>query len=349
MLGVLIIPTGISAEIGGHAGDGNPVAKLIASCCDKLIVHPNVVNAADINEMPENCLYVEGSSLDRFLEGQLSLEERTRPNKVLVVANAPVCAQTINAVNAARATIGLDVELVELETPLQMIASIKTGIASGEVIGAEALIEQIKDYDFDALALHTPIHVPREVALSYYRHGGINPWGGVEAIASRKISEALHKPVAHAPRERDEVQQDDELYKIFDEVVDPRIAPEAVSVCYLHCVLKGLHRAPLLRNVTGKGLHVRDVDFMVSPSRCFGRPHKACIEFGIPIIVVKENKTCLQQACPGAIVVENYWEAVGVIMSWKAGIHRDSVRRPLNKLLPLMHHPSYYQVPARSQ
>ena len=54
MIGVLIIPTGIGAEIGGHAGDGNPVAKLIASCCDKLITHPNVVNAADINEMPSN-------------------------------------------------------------------------------------------------------------------------------------------------------------------------------------------------------------------------------------------------------------------------------------------------------
>jgi len=334
MLGVLIIPTGISAEIGGHAGDGNPVAKLIASCCDKLIVHPNVVNAADINEMPANCLYVEGSSLDRFLEGHLVLLERSRPNKVLVVANAPVCPQTINAVNAACATIGLDAEIVELDTPLQMIASIKDGVASGEVIGAEALINQVSNYEFDALAIHTPIHVSRVVALYYYRNGGVNPWGGVEALASKMISSAIHKPVAHAPREREDVQNDVELYKIFDEVVDPRIASEAVSVCYLHCVLKGLHRAPLLRNVTTDGFHVRDVDFMVSPSRCFSRPHVACIAADIPIIVVKENKTCLQQPCPGAIVVENYWEAAGVIMSWKAGIHRDSVRRPLKTLLP---------------
>ena len=37
MIGVLIIPTGIEAEIGGHAGDGNPVAKLMGSCFDKLI------------------------------------------------------------------------------------------------------------------------------------------------------------------------------------------------------------------------------------------------------------------------------------------------------------------------
>src|SRR5882672_5255275 len=58
---VLLIPTGIGSEIGGHAGDAGPVGKLIASCCDNLILHPNVVNASDINEMPENSLYVEGS------------------------------------------------------------------------------------------------------------------------------------------------------------------------------------------------------------------------------------------------------------------------------------------------
>ena len=27
---VLIIPTGLGAEVGGHAGDANPVAKVIA-------------------------------------------------------------------------------------------------------------------------------------------------------------------------------------------------------------------------------------------------------------------------------------------------------------------------------
>ncbi len=30
----LLVPTGIGAEIGGHAGDANPVAKLIGACCD---------------------------------------------------------------------------------------------------------------------------------------------------------------------------------------------------------------------------------------------------------------------------------------------------------------------------
>ena len=45
---VLLVPTGVGAEIGGHSGDATPAARLIASVCDKLIVHPNVVNASDI-------------------------------------------------------------------------------------------------------------------------------------------------------------------------------------------------------------------------------------------------------------------------------------------------------------
>ena len=68
---VLIIPTGLGAKIGGGCGDALPVAKLVGSMSDKLITHPNVVNGADINEMPNNTLYVEGSQLDRFLNGQL--------------------------------------------------------------------------------------------------------------------------------------------------------------------------------------------------------------------------------------------------------------------------------------
>jgi len=58
----MLIPTGIGAAIGGHAGDATPVAQLLATVCDTLIVHPNVVNASDINEMPTNSLYVEGGA-----------------------------------------------------------------------------------------------------------------------------------------------------------------------------------------------------------------------------------------------------------------------------------------------
>jgi len=328
MIGVVIVPTGIGAELGGHAGDANPLLKLIGACCDKVITHPNVVNASDINEMPENCLYVEGSILDRFLCGHINLKETIRPNKILLVANAPISAQTINAVNAARVTIGIDVEVLELKTPLRMVASVRNGLATGEVTGWRELISQISGHKYDALAIHTIIEVDRDVALNYYRNGGVNPWGGVEAKASKLIANSLGRPVAHAPLEA--VQPDDEeLFYVYDEIIDPRIAPEALSVAYLHCILKGLHRAPTIETDLHRNINIKDVDFLISPLNCDGPPHDACRVAGIPIIVVKENKTVLDKTTPGAIVVENYWEAVGIIMSMKAGVHPSSVRRPL--------------------
>ncbi len=325
MIGVLIVPTGIGAEIGGHAGDANPVAKLIGSCCDKLILHPNVVNASDINEMPENALYVEGSILDRFLRGEIQLRERLH-NRILVAANKPVRLDTINAVSASRATAGVTAEIVALDMPLIMKASMRDGQADGIVSGCEDLAEQVKDYQFDTLALHTPIDVDRDVALHYLRHGGVNPWGRVEAIASKRIATLLNKPVAHAPVES-AGRADAELYDIAtNEALDPRIAAETISTCYLHCVMKGLNRAPII----GKGLSVHDVDIMVAPWGCFGPAHAACLEHNIPVIEVRENKTVLNlPPVVGGIVVENYWEAAGVIMAMKAGINKDSVRRPI--------------------
>lgn len=331
MIGVLIIPTGIGCEIGGHAGDANPVAKLIAGCCDTLITHPNVLNASDINEMTENTLYVEGSMLDRFLEGEIRLKRTKTQNKILVAVNKPARGDSINAVSAARATIGIDAEIVELDTPLQMVANKgDDNKAQGFCLGVEELINQLCTLDFDALAIHTQIEVDKQVALSYYRNGGVNPWGGVEAILSKWVSRKLKKPVAHAPLESVTVA-DGELFNIGMEPVDPRIAPEAISFCYLHCVLKGLNKAPTIANAH-RGIAVEDVDFMVTPAGCWGPPHKACKEKGIPIIAVAENMPSIsvptiQHKVP---IVDNYLEAAGVIMSMKAGIKPESVRRPIH-------------------
>ena len=319
---VLIVPTGIGALIGGHAGDANPVCKLFASLSDILVTHPNVVNASDINEMPENVFYVEGSLLDRFLAGEFCLKQPYQ-NKILVVANLPIRNDTINAVSAAKVTVGINATILGLREPLRMIATFKNGIATGDVLGWEALVNQVIGMDFDALAIHSPIEVPRDVALSYYRTGGVNPWGGVEAKASKLIASALNKPVAHAPLENSS-PEDTELYRIMDEIVNPRIAPEAISSCYLHCVLKGLHKAPRISN---HGLSVKDIDVLVSPDGCFGKPHQECLKANIPVIVVKENKTvCSIEPNPKFIYVENYWEAVGIIECMKAGITKESVR-----------------------
>lgn len=322
---MLIVPTGIGAEIGGHAGDANPVAKLIGKCCDKLITHPNVVNASDINEMPENALYVEGSILNRFLRGELFLKE-VFYNKILLAVNKPLNNDTVNAVNAARCTIGADIEIMQLETPLVMKGFYKGDKASGIVNGYLELIEQSEQYDFDALAVQTYIEVDKETKLTYLTKGGVNPWGGIEAITSKLLADGTDKPVAHAPFVD---WQDSPDLKDFNEVVDPRMSAEMVSLCYLHCILKGLHKAPRINYKTG--LSVDDIDFMISPINCFGEPHRVCVERGIKVIAVRENKTILNDDMPDDfIIVDNYLEAAGLLIAYKSGINYKSVRRPIS-------------------
>lgn len=335
MIGVMIVPTGIGAEIGGHAGDASPASKLLAACCDTLILHPNVVNASDINEMPDNAWYVEGSTLDRFLMSKIRLRRSTRANRILVVCNAPVTELTMNAVNAARCTIGADIQIEELDKPLAMKGWKRGCIATGEVHGVEALIKQVvrrAGHEFDALAVHTPIDVPRDVALTYYRQGGVNPWGGVEALASKMISLDLPVPVAHAPLETTG-PDDTELFNVSFEHLDPRIAAEAVSHCYLHCVLKGLHRAPRIHTMkSGLGIDAGDVDWMIAPWCCWGFAHDGCKASGIPILHVTENRTVFGDTAIGRqdmIPVNNYWEAAGYVTAMRAGVSPASVRRPL--------------------
>jgi len=325
----MIIPTGIGCEIGGHAGDSNPVAKLLASVCDNLVIHPNVVNASDINEMTDNMLYVEGSQLDLFFEGIITLK-KVKSNRILVVVNPPVQNDIINSVNAARVTLGADIKIMELTTPLRMIAGKNVnGQASGEVIGWEELVNQVDKHStvncFDALAINTPIEVSKEIAMAYITNGGVNPWGGIEAIASKIIAQRIGIPVAHAPSGHT-------IDPTYSEVVDPRMSAEMVSCCYLHCVLKGLHKAPKLVISTEfkGGLHIDDLDFLISPAGCYGEPHALCRDKGVDIIMVDQNRTILNNTSPKhCIFVDNYLEAVGIIQAKKIGVTRESVTRPV--------------------
>ena len=172
---VLLVPTGIGSELGGHAGDAGPVSKLMASVCDNLITHPNVVNASDINEMTENTLYVEGSVLSRLLMGSVGLQ-KVRNNRVLMVVDdhykEVFVNAAINSVNAARATYGLDCpEVIKLNPPVNMRADYSSsGMAVGKIDNLENLLQLIdkrKD-EFDAIALSSVINVPYEYHTSYF-------------------------------------------------------------------------------------------------------------------------------------------------------------------------------------
>ncbi len=330
MLGVMIIPTGIGAEIGGHSGDATSAAHLLAACCDDLIIHPNVVNASDFTEQPVNSLYVEGSMLDTFLNGDVRLR-RVRRNRILVACNE-AGRDTVNAVNAMRSILGITAEIVKLRTPLGMTGRIDVSKmrATGGISGLEELVDQVDEHEYDALAVHTPVVVATAVAEHYVNHGGINPWGGVEARLSKELYWRTGKPNAHAPVE---------THADYDfGVTDPRLAPEMLCAAHLGCILRGLHRAPQPTLSTKPGtLGVEDVDVLVSPL-CWGAPHKICREAKVPMVFVEENETHHSSAfrdnfvSTDGYVVNSYLEAAGLMTLMHLGRSMESVRRPLDSV-----------------
>lgn len=345
---VLLVPTGIGAEIGGHAGDAGPVARLLASCCDTLITHPNVVNASDINEIPDNGLYVEGSVISRLLMGTVGLE-RVRSNRVLVVIDdhpdESFVNMAINSVNAARASYGLRCpKVVCLSPPVKLMAQYTTGgSAAGRVENFNQLHNVLVEFrgDYDAVALSSVIAVPHEYHLGYFRAAGdmVNPWGGVEAMLTHAVSLLHNVPSAHSP-----MFESREIADIDPGVVDPRMAAEAVSCTFLQSILKGLHRSPRIVTDESSMQHTgvitaEDVSCLVIPYGCVGLPTLAALEQGTPVIAVSENKNLMRNVLrvlpwkPGQLwVVENYWEAAGVISAMRAGLAPESVRRPLRSL-----------------
>ena len=106
-----------------------------------------------------------------------------------------------------------------------------------------------------------------------------------------------------------------------------------ISMCFLQCILKGLHKAPrpdvMLQN---KNISYHDIDVMVSPMGCWGKPHMACEKWGIPIIVVKENTTVLHERMgDDCIYVNNYLEAAGVIKAMEIGVTIESLKNEVYK------------------
>ena len=119
------------------------------------------------------------------------------------------------------------------------------------------------------------------------------------------------------------------------------MSAEAISACFLHCVLKGLHNSP---QVTRDGsifqsagvVTAEDISCLVIPDGCVGLPTLAAMEQGIPVIAVKENRNRMRNRMsdlpfrPGNLIaVDNYVEAAGVLAALRAGVSLKSVRRPL--------------------
>ena len=345
---VMLVPTGIGAAIGGHAGDATPVARLLASVCDTLVLHPNVVNASDINEMPPNALYVEGSVLSRLLMGTVGLQP-VRANRVLVlIHDHPDKAFTglaVNAVNAARSTYGLICpRLIELDHPILMSPGYTSSSrAAGHLEGLENLFDLLDKHrkEYDAIAISSVISTPFNYYGDYFQSDGnmVNPWGGVESMLTHTISSLYDVPSAHSP-----MLESQDVLDIDTGIVDPRMAAEVISVSFLQCILKGLQKSPKI--VTEEEtmrepsvLTARDISCLVIPDGCLGLPTLAALEQGIPVIAVRENTNLMKNDLSylpwrqGQLhMVENYWEAAGVLAALRAGIEPAAARRPLRPL-----------------
>ena len=342
---VLVVPTGVGSEIGGHAGDAGPVAQMLGEVADTLVLHPNVVNASDLNEMPHNALYVEGSVLSRMLMGTVGLQP-VRSNRVLVVIDAHrdelFVNAAVNTVSGARSAYGLScTEVVCLDPPVRLRARYApSGRAAGRVEDMAGLVRLLNDRagEYDAVAISSVIDVPAEFHHSYFDAGGdiVNPWGGVEAMLTHSLSSLYNLPTAHAP-----MFESREIANTDPGIVDPRMAAEAVSLSFLQCTLKGLQRSPRIivdadaMNRPGV-FTASDVSCLVIPDGCLGLPTLAALEQGIPVIAVQENRNlmrndlCTLPWASGQLHrVGNYWEAVGVIAAMRAGIDPAAVRRPL--------------------
>ena len=340
---VLLIPTGIDAELGGHSGDGGPLSRLMASACDTLITHPNVVNAADVNELPDNGLYVEGSVISRLMMGAVGLQ-KVRGNRVALVMDDHVdrciSEHTINAVSTARAALGMDCPLViKMEDKIDMYATYSpSGCAVGQIDHIQRMVDALEEHrsKFDAIAISSTIRVPTNYHADYFLDGMVNPWGGVEAMLTHTISSIFNVPSAHSP-----MMESQEIMNLNVGVVDPRKAAEAVSVTYLHCVFKGLNRSP--RVVTDSELFgssnvisASDVSCLVIPDGCIGLPTLAALEQGIPVIAVRENKNLMKNRLEDLpfdsgklFLVDSYLEAIGVMTALKTGLALESVKRPI--------------------
>lgn len=336
----LIIPTGIGAEIGGHCGDANVVARLLASACDLLITHPNVVNASDMNEMTENMLYVEGSILTRLFMGSIGLRP-VRSNRILMLMDENRATrffndEVINAVSSARVTLGIDCDVLEMKEKIESRPTFaKSGRASGSVNRLERLFSIIEKNrnNYDAIGLTTVIDVDDNICNEYFKSEkyGVNPWGSIEAMITHSIAETYKIPCAHSPMTGSTAKMHIDMDL---GVVDPRKAPETASVTYLHCILKGLHKSPRVVEYS-QGLNVENISCLVIPNGCIGLPVLACIEHGIPVIAVN-NINVMKNDLRSLLFKEgklffaaNYLEVVGILKSIKSGISPETVLRPI--------------------
>lgn len=287
--GAFIIPTGIGCTIGGFAGDGGKWVRLLSKK-SKLIVNPNVVNAACFSAINDNMLYVEGYTLDRFFRGECKLKESTS-NKIGVIFDKAIKQDVlnvhINTINAVKVVYGIDIEDYTItKEPCGVTFYVDpSGVSMGDVKNLDTLKDAANELikkGCNAIAI--VCRFPEDENEDYSKGIGVDPVGGVEAIISHYISKEFEIPCAHAPAFDD--------ITITTDIVDPRAAAEYITPTFLPCILLGLSTAPQISHTDGIG--ISDIDFLCLPHNALGGiPALEMSKLNKKIFAIKENNSIL--------------------------------------------------------
>lgn len=289
-LGAFIVPTGIGASIGGFAGDASFWARKFSEKC-KLIVNPNVVNAACFSGITDNMLYVEGYTLDDFFKGNIGLKESNN-NKIGVIFDKSIPQNVLNihlnTINAVKTVYGIniiDYEITEHSVGVNFHID-ESGISTGNIDNLSTLKKATqKLIKKGAEAIAVVCHFPESEDQEYEQGIGVDPVGGVEAIISHYISKEFKVPAAHAPAFSD--------ITIPTEIVNPKCSAEYITPTFLPCILLGLNNAPKIVSKKSE-INVCNIDFLVMPYNSLGSiPALEMNRLNKKIYVIKENKTVL--------------------------------------------------------
>ncbi len=339
--GVLIIPTGIGASIGGYAGDGLPVARAMAQICDRLITHPNVMNGASLYWSSPNIDYVEGYALDQFAGGEWGLKSVVQ-NKIGLILDKGIEDELryrhLQATDAVRATLGINVhDYIITDEPLNVeLRLAQSGASWGTIGNPDSLLRAadklIREQKVNALAVvaRFPDDTDSQ-ALDDYRHGsGVDGLAGAEAVISHLLVREFAIPCAHAPA----------LSPIpLDIHLSPKAAAEELGYTFLSCVLVGLSRAPQYTlNKNYHSLWAEDIDTLVIPEgACGGSASLSFAGLDTQIITVAENQTVLnvdsQILGMNVVRVKSYLEALGTIVAHRAGISPTALKSTISSIL----------------
>lgn len=330
---ILIIPTGVGAAIGGYAGDALPVARAIASFADRLITHPNVLNGAQLYWPLASAFYVEGYGLDQFARGNWGLRP-VHQNRVGLIIDQGIepdlRLRHLQAADAAKATLGLNLtDYVVTDAPLGVqLRSSASGASWGTIDNPDSLLRAAAAliYRAEAEAIAVVARFPDDIdseALQSYRHGqGVDPLAGAEAVISHLVVRTFQVPCAHSPAL---------LPLPPDPHLSPRSAAEELGYTFLPSVLVGLSRAPHFINGThnfptdASDIWANQVDAVVLPATACGSSALLSLsQLPIQVIAVQENQTQMQVPPEPlgikALQVNSYLEALGVLVTHKAGI-----------------------------